>query len=164
MYKWRSLDGYELEGENTLTDRKCNSLELYTKKYRVILIEALYISPKYVDEFYNVWIDLNCNRPKDIDIVKRATLVGILEWITGLLSLLKEVTKIDMIYSDYDTYTKEFKDSIVQVTEKLMEDNYEEALIFIKTVILGFVDRFEKQSKEYLSYLLKEEERKDLIN
>lgn len=156
------VDGCEVGEKNVLLDKRYKVLELQTKKHRTVVLESLYLANRYIKEFYNVWFDIRFEKP--IDKTKMMELVGFLEWASGLLYLLKEVTKVDMMYKDYDNFMKGFKGFTLEVTEGLIAQKYEETFMLIRNVLIDYIRRFECDYKEYLVEVFKEEQRRDLIN
>ncbi|MBC2850805.1 hypothetical protein H5J22_05040 [Cetobacterium sp. 8H] len=155
------LDGENVDGRELPLNKKVKVLELKTRSHREILIESLYLLEIYTEKFHKSFEELEEN-PEDI--TKIFELVSFVEWALGIVLSIKEATKIDMIYSDFDEYVLEFKKYAQEMIEAFKKEDYTEVVEILDGAIFDLVEDLRVNCKDYLKEIIKEEGRKNLLN
>ncbi|WP_297598321.1 hypothetical protein [uncultured Cetobacterium sp.] len=155
------LDGESVDGRELPLNKKVKVLEMKTRSHRQILIESLYLFEAYAEKFHKSFEELEEN-PEDI--TKIFELVSFVEWTSGIVFSIKEATKIDMLYSDFDEYVLEFKKFAEEMSEAFKKEDYEEVIELFDGAIFDLIEDLRANSKDYLREIMKEESKKNLFN
>lgn len=155
------LDGKKVDPTALPFNKKVKILELKTKTHRDILIESLYMFENFSDRFYESYMELKEN-PKDT--VKLYELGNFIEWCLGIILSLKEATKLDMIYRDFDEYIEDFRRNTSDLILFLKKEKYVEIMEILDKELIGLVEDLRLNCKDYLEQILEEEGRKKFLN
>lgn len=155
------LDGKKVDPTALPFNKKVKILELKTKTHRDILIESLYMFENFSDRFYESYMELKEN-PKDT--VKLYELGNFIEWCLGIILSLKEATKLDMIYRDFDEYIEDFRRNTSDLILFLKKEKYTEIMEILDKELIGLIEDLRLNCKDYLEQILEEEGRKKFLN
>lgn len=155
------LDGEMVDGKSLPLNKKVKILELTTRSHREILIESLYLLDPYSDRFFE---NLSEVEEEMGDIGKIIEMVSFVEWVFGIVLSLKEATAIDLLYSDYNEYVKEFKKYAEEIFEAFKKEDFVGIIELLEGAIVPLLEDLLANSKDYLKEVLKEEGRRKLLN
>ncbi|MGL5367099.1 MAG: hypothetical protein ACRDAG_02170 [Cetobacterium somerae] len=155
------LDGEMVDGKSLPLNKKVKILELTTRSHREILIESLYLLEPYSDRFFE---NLSEVEEEMNDIGKIIEMVSFVEWVFGIVLSLKEATAIDLLYSDYNEYVKEFKKYAEEIFEAFKKEDFVGIIELLEGAIVPLLEDLLANSKDYLKEVLKEEGRRKLLN
>lgn len=155
------LDGEMVDGKSLPLNKKVKILELTTRSHREILIESLYLLEPYSDRFFE---NLSEVEEEMNDIGKIIEMVSFVEWVFGIVLSLKEATAIDLLYSDYNEYVKEFKKYTEEIFEAFKKEDFVGIIELLEGAIVPLLEDLLANSKDYLKEVLKEEGRRKLLN
>lgn len=155
------LDGKRVDTTALPFNKKVKTLELKTKTHRDILIESLYMFENFSNRFFESYMDLKEN-PKDT--MRLYELGNFIEWCLGIILSLKETTKLDMIYLDFDEYITDFKKNTTDLISALKNERYNEAIEILDKELVGLIEDLRLNSKDYLEQVLEEELKKKMLN
>lgn len=155
------INGEIVDAKAIPLNKKVKILELKTRTHREIIIESLTLMEKAIDKFYDTYDEVAEGTG---EIFKVFEIADFIEWCLGVLMSLKEATKIDMIYIDFDEYLNDFKKYTKEMMDAFKNESIEKALDIIETVFLDLIDGLKQNRKDYLDEVIEEERRKKLLN
>lgn len=155
------LDGKRVDPTALPFNKKVKTLELKTKTHRDILIESLYMFESFSNRFFETYMELKGNPS---DTMKLYELGNFVEWCLGVVLSLKETTKLDMIYLDFDEYVADFRKNTADLISAFKNEKYNEAIEILDKELVGLVEDLRLNSKDYLEQVLEEEKRKKMLN
>lgn len=155
------LDGKRVDPTALPFNKKVKTLELKTKTHRDILIESLYMFESFSNRFFEAYMELKENPS---DTMKLYELGNFAEWCLGIILSLKETTKLDMMYLDFDEYVADFRKNTTDLIAAFKNEKYNEAIEILDNELVGLVEDLRLNSKDYLEQVLEEEKRKKMLN
>ena len=155
------IDGVSVAPDSLPLNKNIRILELKTRTHREVLIESLYLFETFVNKFYDSYKEMEDEKG---DVGTIFEMVSFIEWCLGVLLSIKEATKIDLIYSDFDKYLNDFRKYSEEVFEAFRNEKYLQVMETFDGVVLDLVENLHINSKDYLKEILKEEAFKNMPN
>lgn len=155
-----SINGKVVREEEIPFLKKVEIIEIKSKTNREIIIESLYYFDRYIKDFFDMLESVE----DEIEGFRIYDAVAFVEWSLGLVLSIKDHTNIPMIYTDYDSYVEDFKNSAENFLECFKKEEYENAVGILDMEIVDLIENFEVNSKDYLEEIMYEEGNKNLLN
>ncbi|WP_297405823.1 hypothetical protein [uncultured Cetobacterium sp.] len=155
-----SINGNVVKEEDIPFLKKVQLIEIKSKTNREVIIESLYYFDRYIQDFFEMLESVE----DEIEGFRIYDAVAFVEWSLGLVLSIKDHTNISLIYSDYDSYVEDYKNSAENFLEAFKKEDYENAVGILDMEIVDLIENFEINSKDYLNEIILEESRKNFIN
>lgn len=155
-----SINGNIVKEEDLPFLKKVNIIEIKSKTNREVIIESLYYFDGYVKDFFEMLETLD----DELEGFRIYDAVAFVEWSLGLVLSIKDHTNIPLIYTDYNSYVEDFKNSAESFLEAFKKEDYENAVGILDMEIVDLVENFEVNSEDYLKEIMLEEGRRNLPN
>nr|WP_307774836.1 hypothetical protein [uncultured Cetobacterium sp.] len=154
------INGVKIANEQVEISGAIYLVEIKSRTHRELVIESLYYLEKYADKFFDI-----LDSPTDeIDANQLYDMIGFIEWCLGVLYSMKEVTNIPFIYSDFDEYLNDFKNSTDELIDSFKAGDYERVMEILEMEVISYIQDFEANGPDYLKEIMDEEARKNLLN
>lgn len=154
------INGVKIANEQVEISGAIYLVEIKSRTHRELVIESLYYLERYADKFFDI-----LDSPTDeIDANQLYDMIGFIEWCLGVLYSMKEVTNIPFIYSDFDEYLNDFKNSTDELIDSFKAGDYERVMEILEMEVISYIQDFEANGPDYLKEIMDEEARKNLLN
>lgn len=139
-------------------------IEVKTKTYRGIILEALCCFKGYSNMYFEVIEGIE-NHEDFLNSEERVgEVLGFLSWTYSLLMSMKDSTTLDLVYEDLEEFAEDFRYGIKEAKKALEKSDFDEFLDILEFDLGSLVSSMYHMVDEYFEAVVKEESRKSLIN